>query len=141
MTYPRLNPPPLPTSIEGSLLSNITNAEPWQEAHQINLITSLVSSVFHIPRDVFFDDQRGTAPQAFARQIAMYLLHISCSKSFSEVGRAFGRDRTTVSYACQLIEDKREDDDLDRSLELIECCLCCFFKYSAQDLANNGRGK
>jgi len=112
-----MDPPPL---------SMFANDEAWRETHQINLITSLVGSIFRIPIDVFFDEQRGTAHQAFARQIAMYLLHICCSKNFSDVGLAFGRDRTTVSYACQLIEDKREEEGLDRSLELIECCVRCF---------------
>jgi chromosomal replication initiation ATPase DnaA len=33
--------------------------------------------------------------------------------SMNEVGHGFGRDRTTVLYACHLIEDMRDDEDFD----------------------------
>jgi len=45
------------------------------------------------------------------------------SQSLSEVGRAFGRDRTTASYACNRIEDLRDDPDVDRTLGWMEIVL------------------
>ena len=50
----------------------------------------------------------------------MYLAHVGCGLTYSEVGRLFGRDRTTASYACRLIEDRRDDPDFDASLDLLE---------------------
>jgi hypothetical protein len=43
------------------------------------------------------------------------LLHTSRCRA--EVGRFFGRDRTTVWYACGLIEDMRDDPAFDAELE------------------------
>jgi hypothetical protein len=57
---------------------------------------------------------------AFARQIAMYLAHVGFGLSMAEVGRAFGRDRTTVVHACHLIEDRRDDVRFDQMLDHLE---------------------
>ena len=54
------------------------------------------------------------------RQIAMYVAHTQLGLTMREVGRGFGRDRTTVLYACHLIEDLRDDEDFDRILSTTE---------------------
>ena len=61
-----------------------------------------------------------TRAAAFARQIAMYLAHVGFGLSMAEVGRAFGRDRTTVVHACHLIEDRRDDVRFDQLLDHLE---------------------
>jgi chromosomal replication initiation ATPase DnaA len=50
----------------------------------------------------------------------MYLAHVACGLTLTEVGHVFARDRTTVAQACGLVEDLRDDPVLDRSLELLE---------------------
>lgn len=60
---------------------------------------------------------------ARARHIAMYLCHVMLSRNLREVGLAFGRDRTTVSHACALIEDLRDDPAFDRELCRLEAIL------------------
>lgn len=66
---------------------------------------------------------RCKASVAFARQVAMYLMHVGCGFSLTEVGVLFGRDRTTVSYACGIIEDRRDDPGFDSSLENLEAAI------------------
>ncbi|HEV7255437.1 MAG TPA: helix-turn-helix domain-containing protein [Mesorhizobium sp.] len=61
------------------------------------------------------------------RQIAMYVAHTLLGLSMKEVGRGFGRDRTTVLHACHLIEDMREDAEFDRHVTLIECVALAAF--------------
>jgi chromosomal replication initiation ATPase DnaA len=63
---------------------------------------------------------RGSQRMAFARQIAMYLLHVVFGLSFDAVGRAFGRDRTTVAHACRVIEDGRDDIWFDCRVATLE---------------------
>ena len=91
-----------------------------QHSCDIDCISSIVTSVFNVPKQVLFHERRGCAHHALARQFAMYLLHVCGGKSYTEVGRLFGRDRTTVSYACQVIEDRREKPEIDWCLNLIE---------------------
>jgi chromosomal replication initiation ATPase DnaA len=54
------------------------------------------------------------------RQVAMYVAHVVLRLNMADIGRAFGRDRTTVLYACQLIEDLRDDDEFDRIITMTE---------------------
>ena len=57
---------------------------------------------------------------AFVRQSAMYLSHVVFGVNLSEVGRAFGRDRTAAAHACRLIEDRRGDPAVDTVLASLE---------------------
>ena len=57
------------------------------------------------------------------RQTAMYLAHVTFGLSFSEIGRLFGRDPTTVAHACHVVEDLRDDPAMDRALAVIEATL------------------
>jgi chromosomal replication initiation ATPase DnaA len=53
----------------------------------------------------------------------MYLAHVTFGLSFSEIGRLFGLDRTTVAHACHAVEDLRDDPAMDRALAVIEATL------------------
>jgi len=67
--------------------------------------------------------QRGRAAAAFARQTAMYLAHVHFGLTLSQVGRNFGRDRTTVAHACARIEDSRDDPKVETVLACLEAAL------------------
>ncbi len=53
----------------------------------------------------------------------MYLMHVSLQRLYRDVGAFFGRDRTTVSYACALIEELRDDGAFDAEVERLEAAL------------------
>lgn len=57
---------------------------------------------------------------ARVRQIAMYVTHVTLRLTMTDVGRGFGRDRTTVMHACHLIEDMRDDEEFDRIVQRFE---------------------
>ncbi|KRB50141.1 transposase [Rhizobium sp. Root708] len=54
------------------------------------------------------------------RQIAMYVCHVALQIPLHEIGRAFGRDRTTVGHACHVVEDRRDDPDFDEFVSTVE---------------------
>ncbi len=66
---------------------------------------------------------RRSAEVARARQMAMYLVHTSCEWTLARVAAAFGRDRSTISYACRRVEDLREDAGYDVGLVQLEGCI------------------
>jgi chromosomal replication initiation ATPase DnaA len=84
------------------------------------IIEGAVASTFGVGRERLWRPVRGSPPEAFARQVAMYLAHVECGLSLTEVGRLFARDRTTVAHACGLVEDRRDEPAFDRALELLE---------------------
>lgn len=83
-------------------------------------LVSLVAASFTVPPAELLLPTRRSAAAAFARQVAMYLAHVCFGATFSEVGRAFGRDRTTAAHACRLVEERRDDPRLDAMLERLE---------------------
>jgi chromosomal replication initiation ATPase DnaA len=69
----------------------------------------------------FFAPSRMRSHTAGARQLAMYLCHVLLGMTMTQVGQFFGRDRTTVAYACGHVEDMRDDGgDYDRRLVDLE---------------------
>lgn len=84
------------------------------------VIEQAVLRAFTISGPTLWSLTRGSADEAFARQAAMYLAHVACGLTLTEVGHIFGRDRTTVAHACAVVEDRRDDAVLDRALELLE---------------------
>ena len=60
---------------------------------------------------------------AEARQIAMNLMHVVLRRKYADVGAFFGRDRTTVSHACALIEDRRDNSRFDAGVSRLEAAL------------------
>ena len=83
-------------------------------------IEALVESAFGIARSALHAPQRGTAEVAFARQVAIYLVHVRLGLTYAAAGRFFGRDRTTAAYACRVIEERREESALDSLIDCLE---------------------
>ena len=79
----------------------------------VDEMTSLVGD-----RSLLRRDRRGTA--GHIRQITMYVCHVALGMPMVDVGACFGRDRSTVGYACQIVEDRRDDPAFDAFLNAVE---------------------
>ena len=55
--------------------------------------------------------------------MAIYLAHVGCSLTYTEAGALYGRNRTTAAHACRVVEQRRDDGQFDRILELLEACM------------------
>lgn len=87
------------------------------------LAASAVAYSFGVaPHDVVAPTRR-SREAAFARQIAMYLMHISFGLPLARVAEAFNRDRSTAVHACHRVEDRRDNQDFDACLDQLEACL------------------
>lgn len=80
----------------------------------------MTAALFNISSKELRRPGRTSQEVARVRQIAMYVTHVILGVSMREVGRGFGRDRTTVVHACHLIEDMREDADFDQIISMTE---------------------
>ena len=85
-----------------------------------DVVALATAAAFAVPVGELISATRRTAYVAFARQSAMYLAHVAFGLNYSEVARAFGRDRTTAAHACQLIEERRDDPAVDAVLGSLE---------------------
>lgn len=73
------------------------------------VVLDAVGATCGVTRAELLSGRRCNQQVAVSRQLAMYLVHVLLGRTYEQVGRVFGRDRTTVSYACARIEDRRED--------------------------------
>lgn len=87
-------------------------------------IEATVAATFDLPVAELAGRSRGQAPVAFARQVSMYCAHVVLGWSLTEAGLLFGRDRTTVSHACKVVEDRRDEEEIDRLIGSIEAIIC-----------------
>lgn len=112
--------------IAESCLESCADVESRRSRYQSKcfmLVVELVSSFFEVSVESLQGRTRGIAPICQARQICMYLLHTSLSISYPEIGQLFCRDRTTISHACMVVEDLRDDCDIDLNLTRLESIL------------------
>lgn len=96
---------------------------PPKRRAELELTLATVARAWNVSLRELQAPTRRRAPVAEARQVAMYLTHVIFGISLSEVGRLYGRDRTTASHACQRIEDRRDDPAFDRLLDTLALAL------------------
>lgn len=87
------------------------------------LAAGLVSYALRLPLQEILETRRGSAQAAQARQISMYVVYVGFGISLARVAAAFNRDRSTVSHACHIVEDRRDDVSFDAWLEELELTL------------------
>lgn len=68
-------------------------------------------------------DTRGPKEAAAQRRIAMYLHYEYSSKNFSETGRTFNRDRTTVRHAYEQIVGAMTDKNFKTKIANMRAAL------------------
>jgi chromosomal replication initiation ATPase DnaA len=107
----------------GVFLSGSVGERLSDDGLKAQFVTSLVALATGVSSTEIIAASRARAPAARARQMAMYLAHVGYAWPLARVGLAFGRDRTTASYACHLIEDLRDDERFDAALSDMEACM------------------
>ena len=94
-----------------------------REERAIELCESMidvVAALFNVSGKELRKPGRSTLGVSRVRQIAMYVAHVTLQLNMTDIGRGFGRDRTTVVHACHLVEDLRDDEDFDRMVAVTE---------------------
>ena len=86
-------------------------------------IEATIAATLDLPVEELSAKTRGQAPVAFARQVSMYCAHVVLGWSLTEAALLFGRDRTTAAYACRVVEDRRDDPEVDRTVSSIEAII------------------
>lgn len=105
----RVSPPPRATGTPDELSIEICEG-----------MIDIAAALFNVSSKDLRRGGRTALGVARVRQIAMYVAHVALRLTMADVGRGFGRDRTTVVHACHLIEDLRDDAEFDRMVVLTE---------------------
>lgn len=84
------------------------------------LTVAAVALEFGVPELNLQARLKGSSEICFARQVSMYLLHIIFNINLTRTAQLFSRDRSTVSHACHVVEDSRDDAIFNSKLERLE---------------------
>lgn len=91
-------------------------------------VIDLAAAFFNLPSRELRRPGRSTEEICRVRQIAMYICHVVLGLTMADVGKGFGRDRTTVVHACHLVEDLRDDSDFDQVIARAEYIVAMAFR-------------
>lgn len=80
----------------------------------------ITATLFNVSSKEMRQPGRTAQPASRVRQVAMYVTHVGLGMTMANVGRGFGRDRSTVQHACQVVEDMRDDAEFDRIVATTE---------------------
>ncbi|WP_375165892.1 helix-turn-helix domain-containing protein [Chelativorans sp.] len=92
-------------------------------------VMDIVAAVFNVSGKELRRPGRSSTEVARVRQMGMYVAHVVLRLSMNDIGRGFGRDRTTVLHACHTIEDLRDDEDFDRIIHMTEQVTAAAFRH------------
>lgn len=95
------------------------SSEPVRTPAETRLFRA-IETAFAVGCDDLRAATRGPGKIAFARQTGMYLARVALGMTLSDAGHLFGRDRTTASHACRIVEDLRDDPGFDALLHAME---------------------
>lgn len=84
------------------------------------MAASIVSSALEVPVSAIFAPDRSNGSVSLARHVAIYLAHVGFQAPMPATARGFGRDRSSVAYACARIEDMRDDQKFDEAVCAME---------------------
>lgn len=104
-------------------------------------VNQMVASAFELSADDLMRANRGNARASRARQISIYLMHTALSFSLSKIAIIYQKDRTTVGYACRVIEDLRDGPAFDDRILELEETVKTVLKLSAYIPTKGGRSE
>jgi len=115
-------PPEIPSErLRPPLASHVTGTVGADVCDDCRAIQAIVDEMDALVAMQFEGPRRQSRRMAIQRrQIAMYVSHVVLCHSLTDIGLAFGRDRTTVSHACHVIEDRRDEPGFDRFIASVE---------------------
>lgn len=99
---------------------SVSSRNSLENTRYARALAATVAAAFGIEERQLFGRTRGAPQVARARQVAMYMAHVAVPMTLTDVGRAFGRDRTTAAHACRVVEMARDHKPFDQWLNEIE---------------------
>ena len=110
-----------PRDVNARCRPDLTNAEICDG------VIDILSQLTGIPQRDLRAARRLAAPVARIRQIGMYVCHVVVRMKMGDIADGFCRDRTTIIHACNVVEDLRDDPELDDFIQRIETVVAIAF--------------
>jgi hypothetical protein len=107
-------------------------------ADKLDICNILAGLLYGVSPRAFADYSRHGRHLIEARQLGLYLANTCLSLSYEYVAEAARRDRTTVRYSVERVEDRRENLKFDAVLMAMETLIGCLRDQNVADMIENG---
>lgn len=116
------------------------NSARTETAQSVGVVQIIVGEMMAVVARQLHTEYRFTQPRSACRQrqIIMYICHVTLRCRMVEIGRCLGRDRTTVSHACAVIEDLRDYKAFDRFISSVERVVATAFGIGPDGAPHEG---
>ena len=114
---------------------SLTQASP---AEKLGVCNALAAMFYGVSSEAFEARIRNERRINEARQLGMYLANTCLCVDYEEIARVSRRDRTTVRYSVERVEDRRENPQFDSVLVVFETLIACFQNREVADMIENG---
>ncbi|TNE36693.1 MAG: hypothetical protein EP347_10320 [Alphaproteobacteria bacterium] len=105
---------------------------------KLNIAFNLAALVYGVEMEALSDRRRVCRRVTEARQVAMYLAHVTFQVSFEEIGDFVNRNRGTVRYGIERVEDRRENPVFDALIDSLEGLMAWLMSGPVVDVIANG---
>jgi len=99
---------------------NICHRDKVAQRHIAQKSIDLICNAYGVSAAMVMAPGRSQAHISLARQVAIYLAHVVGQLSLKQLSVEFGRDRTTISHACHIVEDRRDSPMFDKQISYLE---------------------
>lgn len=107
-------------------------------ADKLDVCNILAGLLYGVNPGAFADYSRQGRHLSEARQLGLYLANTCLGLSFKTVSEVACRDRTTVRYSVERVEDRRENPKFDGVLMALETLIGCLQDGNIADMIENG---
>lgn len=121
--------PPSEKVTERRLRGQVAERQTEEAIECCECLMDIAAALFNVSSKELRRTGRTGQDVSRVRQIAMYVGHVVLGLSMSDIGKGFARDRTTVMYACHLIEDLRDAEEFDRVVAMMERIVLAAFRH------------
>lgn len=105
---------------------------------KLNLAFNLAALVYGVDLQALGDRQRVGRRISEARQVAMYLANVTFQVSYDDIGEYIDRNRGTVRYGIERVEDRRENVVFDALMESLENLLAWLMSGPVVEVISKG---
>lgn len=92
-------------------------------------LIDILAALFNVSGRQLRSPKRDSKEIARVRQIGMYIARVTLCLNIRLIADGFARDKSTVTHACHVIEDLRDDDEFDAIITRVEVVVSAAFKH------------
>lgn len=118
--------------------TGVTPLSESSSAAKLDVCNILAGLLYGVRADSFDVYSRQERRVSEARQLGIYLANTCLGVSYEDIAVPARRDRTTVRYSVERVEDRRENPQFDMALVAMETFVGCLLDRDSVEMIKSG---